>query len=27
VLDRMADFSERIRNGAWKGHTGKQAHP
>ena len=26
VLDRMADFSERIRNGAWKGHTGKP-HP
>jgi len=24
VLDRMADFSERIRNGAWKGHTGKR---
>jgi glucose-6-phosphate isomerase len=24
VLDRMSDFSERIRNGEWKGHTGKQ---
>jgi glucose-6-phosphate isomerase len=24
VLDRMADFSERIRNGSWKGHTGKR---
>jgi len=23
VLDKMADFSERVRNGAWKGHTGK----
>jgi glucose-6-phosphate isomerase len=23
VLDRMADFSERVRNGDWKGHTGK----
>ncbi len=23
VLDRMADFSERIRSGEWKGHTGK----
>ncbi len=23
VLDRMADFSTRIRNGSWKGHTGK----
>jgi len=23
VLDRMADFSNRIRSGAWKGHTGK----
>jgi glucose-6-phosphate isomerase len=23
VLDRMADFSNRIRNGVWKGHTGK----
>jgi glucose-6-phosphate isomerase len=23
VLDRMAAFSERIRSGAWKGHTGK----
>jgi len=24
VIDRMADFSERIRSGAWKGHTGKR---
>src|SRR4030095_4502387 len=24
VLDRMADFSNRIRNGQWKGHTGKR---
>jgi glucose-6-phosphate isomerase len=23
VLARMADFSERVRSGAWKGHTGK----
>ena len=24
VLDRMADFSERVRSGAWRGHTGKR---
>ncbi len=24
VLDRMADFSNRIRSGAWKGFTGKR---
>ena len=24
VLDRMADFSDRIRSGGWKGHTGKR---
>jgi glucose-6-phosphate isomerase len=24
VLDRMSDFSERIRSGAWKGQTGKR---
>jgi glucose-6-phosphate isomerase len=24
VLDRMADFSRRIRSGEWKGHTGKR---
>src|ERR1700678_884617 len=24
VLDKMADLSERLRNGAWKGHTGKR---
>jgi glucose-6-phosphate isomerase len=23
VLDKMADFAHRLRNGAWKGHTGK----
>ncbi len=23
VLDRMADFSSRVRSGAWNGHTGK----
>lgn len=23
VLDQMADFSNRVRSGAWKGHTGK----
>lgn len=24
VLDRMADFAQRVRSGAWKGHTGKR---
>jgi glucose-6-phosphate isomerase len=24
VLDRMADFSERVRSGQWLGHTGKR---
>src|ERR1700740_3372297 len=24
VLDRMTDFSNRVRNGEWKGHTGKR---
>jgi glucose-6-phosphate isomerase len=24
VLDRMADFSNRVRNGTWKGYTGKR---
>src|SRR6266850_418736 len=24
VLDAMADFSNRVRGGAWKGHTGKR---
>ena len=23
VLDKMADFSNRVRNGEWQGHTGK----
>ncbi len=26
VLDRMADFSNRVRSGAWKGHTGRRIH-
>src|ERR687896_77498 len=26
VLDKMADFSNRVRNGDWKGHTGKRIH-
>jgi glucose-6-phosphate isomerase len=24
VLDKMADFCNRVRNGTWKGHTGKR---
>jgi glucose-6-phosphate isomerase len=24
VLDRMADFADRVRGGVWKGHTGKR---
>jgi glucose-6-phosphate isomerase len=24
VLDKMADFSHRVRSGEWKGHTGKR---
>src|SRR2546430_667309 len=24
VLDKMADFSSRVRSGEWKGHTGKR---
>jgi glucose-6-phosphate isomerase len=24
VLDKMADFADRVRGGAWKGHTGKR---
>jgi glucose-6-phosphate isomerase len=26
VLDRMADFSDRVRGGAWRGYTGKPIH-
>jgi glucose-6-phosphate isomerase len=26
VLDRMASFSERVRDGSWTGHTGKPIH-
>src|SRR5262249_49669176 len=24
VLDKMADFASRVRDGSWKGHTGKR---
>src|SRR2546428_9862530 len=24
VLDKMSDFAERVRSGAWKGHTGRR---
>ena len=24
VLDRMSEFSDRVRSGAWRGHTGKR---
>jgi glucose-6-phosphate isomerase len=24
VIDKMADFSDRVRNGKWQGHTGKR---
>jgi glucose-6-phosphate isomerase len=24
LLDRMADFTDRVRGGAWKGHTGRR---
>src|SRR4029079_1429649 len=24
VLDRMADFAKRVRDGSWTGHTGKR---
>src|SRR5271169_2635745 len=24
VLDKMAEFSNRVRSGVWKGHTGKR---
>src|SRR5580658_7606831 len=26
VLDKMADFSNRVRSGSWLGHTGKRIH-
>src|SRR5437773_223592 len=26
VLDKMTDFSNRVRSGTWKGHTGKRIH-
>ena len=26
VLDKMADFSARVRSGEWKGHTGKRIY-
>ena len=26
VLDKMADFANRIRDGSWKGHTGRSIH-
>jgi glucose-6-phosphate isomerase len=26
VLDRMADFADRLRSSTWKGHTGKRIH-
>src|SRR5881275_367497 len=26
VLDKMSGFSERVRSGEWKGHTGKRIH-
>ncbi|HZS22304.1 MAG TPA: glucose-6-phosphate isomerase, partial [Pseudonocardiaceae bacterium] len=26
VLDRMADFSRRVRSGEWTGHTGRRIH-
>jgi glucose-6-phosphate isomerase len=26
VLDKMTDFSNRVRSGAWKGYTGKRIH-
>jgi glucose-6-phosphate isomerase len=26
VLDKMARFCEQVRNGSWKGHTGKRIH-
>ena len=24
VLDKMTDFANRVRSGAWKGHTGRR---
>ena len=26
ILDKMAAFADRVRSGAWKGHTGKRIH-
>jgi glucose-6-phosphate isomerase len=26
VLDKMADFANRVRSGQWKGHSGKRIH-
>ena len=26
VLDKMAEFCNRVRSGAWRGHTGKRIH-
>src|SRR5262245_18329712 len=26
VLDKMTEFTNRVRSGAWKGHTGKRIH-
>jgi glucose-6-phosphate isomerase len=26
VLDKMTEFADRVRSGAWKGHTGKRIH-
>ena len=26
VLDKMAGFTEQVRSGVWKGHTGRRIH-